>query len=244
VKPLVNKLLDFARLVRRGHAAGAARMVLSRIYSRPVDLGLRRDLSVAVQPPSARIDFELRPLRDDDDLSFLTQAPAGESDEEAVLRLNQLRFVRAAIPTCYVAVTPDNRIAFMQWIIAARDIPRMNALFGPIYPAFAQDEALLEGAYSPPEFRGKGLMAAGLTRVAAFGTHFGAKSAYTFVGDDNLRSLKGCKKSGFVPALVRTYIFFCFHRFVRFRDLPPGTPYPFDVQRAVQARPAIEPPRA
>jgi len=243
MKPLLDKVLDFVRLVQRGHAGGAWRMVLGRIYSRPVDLGLVRDLSVPVQAPPARIEYELRPLRDDDDLTFLTQAPPDESDHEAVLRLNQLRFVRAAIPTCYVAVTPDNRICFMQWIIAARDIPRVNALFGPIYPAFADDEALLEGAYTPEAFRGKGLMSVGLTRVAAFGTHFGAKRAYTFVADDNIPSLKGCKKAGFVPAIARTYTFLCFYRFVGFRDLPPGTPYSFDALPQSPPQPAMQAPR-
>jgi hypothetical protein len=240
VKTLLDKIRVFARLVRGGHGAGAVRTVLGRLYSRPVDLGLLRDLSIPVQAPPTRVEYTLRPLRDDDDLGFLEHGPPDESDDEAVLRLNQLRFVRAGIPTCYVAVTIDNQICCMQWIIAARDIPRLDAIFGPIYPPFAPDEALLEGAYTPVAFRGKGLMSAILTRVAAEGTALGAKRAYTYVAQDNIASLKGCKKAGFVPAIQRTYTFLFFHRFVSFRNLDPGTPYSFDAPAPATAQPAIQ----
>ena len=228
LNPFLAKVREFAGLMSGGHAGGAARMVLGRLYSRPTALGLARDLSQPVAIPAARIPFTIRPLQPGDDLSFLHQAPPGEGVDAAVWRLNQLRFIEAGIPTCYVAVTGEGRICYIQWLVSGRDMPRMVTLFGNIFPEMADDEGLLEGAYTPPDFRGQKLMSAAMTLIAGHGIPRGMRRIITFVGDDNIGSLKGCKNAGFSPALRRTYTFLMFRRFVDFKTLPAGTPYSFD----------------
>jgi hypothetical protein len=46
---------------------------------------------------------------------------------------------------------------------------------------------------------------------------------HTFVGEDNVASLKGCKKAGFTPYLARTETWWLLRRHVRFTRLPDGT---------------------
>ena len=50
----------------------------------------------------------------------------------------------------------------------------------------------------------------------------------TFVADDNIASLKGCKRAGFSPYLRREERWRWFRRTLTFTPLPEGTPYPFD----------------
>jgi hypothetical protein len=221
------KLRGAWRLVRQGHLGRVSHGLQERFYSRSVSLGLSRDLSVPFTPPAQRVPFEVRPLRPDDDLSFLRPRD-GLSAETTYERLYQSRNIEANIPTCYVAVATDGRICYMQWLIAARERRRMQEVFGKNFPVLADDEALLEGAYTPDEFRGKGIMSGAMARIAEHGAALGARTVLTFVAEGNIGSLKGCKNAGFSPALRRHTTFVMFRRRVTFEPLAPGTPYPFE----------------
>lgn len=47
-------------------------------------------------------------------------------------------------------------------------------------------------------------MPAAMAQIAEKGAAVGARYVCTFVGDDNIASLKGCEKAGFSPYLTRT----------------------------------------
>jgi hypothetical protein len=221
------KLRGAWRLVRQGHLGRVGHGLQERLYSRSVSLGLSRDLTVPFSPPAPRVPFEVRPLRPDDDLSFL-RTSEGLSAETIYERLYQARNIQANIPTCYVAVAADGRICYMQWLIPARERRRMQEVFGRNFPVLADDEALLEGAYTPDEFRGKGIMSGAMARIAEHGVALGARTVLTFVAEGNIGSLKGCKNAGFSPTLRRHTTFRLFRRSVSFERLPPGARYPFE----------------
>jgi hypothetical protein len=101
-------------------------------------------------------------------------------------------------------------------------------VFGRNFPVLADDEALLEGAYTPDEFRGKGIMSGAMARIAEHGVALGARTVLTFVAEGNIGSLKGCKNAGFSPTLRRHTTFRLFRRSVSFERLPPGARYPFE----------------
>jgi len=48
------------------------------------------------------------------------------------------------------------------------------------------------------------IMPAAMARIAEHGRDVGARHVMTFVGTDNIPSLKGCKRSGFAPTLLHT----------------------------------------
>jgi RimJ/RimL family protein N-acetyltransferase len=89
---------------------------------------------------------------------------------------------------------------YVQWLFSARDNDFIKKLGG--FPPLAADEALLENAYTPPAYRGLGVMAAAMARIAERASDFAARKVITFVATDNVASLKGCQRAGFHPYLL------------------------------------------
>jgi GNAT superfamily N-acetyltransferase len=156
---------------------------------------------------------------------------AGPGLEPATLpdRLAQQWLLKAGMPTCWVAIAPDGKVCYMQWLIAPVSNDRIAAQWGDLFQPLAKDEALLEGAYTSHAYRGQGIMPHAMARIAEQAGAFGARWVNTFVGLSNVASLKGCKKAGFAPYVRRTDAWWLLLRRLSFVPLPDGTPYPFDV---------------
>ena len=211
---------DGLRLMRSG--SGRRRVlqgVRGRLHSRRGAFGLRRDLTVPFAAPAAKIPITVRPLRPDDDLAFLADSP-DLSPQTAREHIDQRLLVNADIPTCWIAVDSDGTPCYMQWLVAARDNARIHSWWGGLFPELRPDEALLEGAYTADSHRGKGIMAHAMARIAEQAGEFGARYVITFVGHENVASLKGCERAGFAPYIDRDDRWFLFRRQVHFRPLP------------------------
>jgi RimJ/RimL family protein N-acetyltransferase len=215
VRGLLTRARDLGRLVLSGNAAKAWWALTYRAYSDSVSIGLRRDLQVPFTGPTAKIPITVRPLGPSEDLSALDPEP-GLSADEAFWRLGQRRLLQSALQTCYVAMAPENRPCYMQWVIPASENDRIKAVFGNLYPVLGPDEALLEGAYTPEAYRGKGIMSAAMAQIAERAAEHGARWVITFVDEQNQASLKGCLRAGFTPYLRRLERFRLFHRSVSF----------------------------
>jgi GNAT superfamily N-acetyltransferase len=213
------------RLVLAGEAAKAWWAVAYRIYSDSTSLGMRRDLTIPFTGPTAKIPFMVRPLASTDDLSALDPAPGLNADER-LWRLVQLRLLRSGLRDCCVAIAPDGKPCYMQWVIPPSENARLRAVFGNLYPSLGPDEALLEGAYTPDAYRGKGIMGAAMTQVAERAAEFGARWVITFVEEQNQASIKGCIRAGFAPYLRRRERFRLFYRQVTFDLIQPAAASP------------------
>jgi len=136
-----------------------------RLYSRREAVGLRRDLSVPFMAPPAKIPLIVRPLRPDDDLSFIAEVPE-LAPQAARQRIDQRLLLTADIPTCWIAIDPDGTACYMQWLIAPRDNALVRARWGGLFPELQPDEALLEGAYTADSHRGQGIMSHAMARIS------------------------------------------------------------------------------
>jgi RimJ/RimL family protein N-acetyltransferase len=203
-----------------GNAAKAWWAVAYRMYSDSTSLGMRRDLAVPFTGSSAKIPIIVRPLAADDDLSALDPTPELDADER-LWRLAQLRLLRSRLGICYVAIAPEGKPCYMQWIMPSSENDRLRAFFGNLYPRLGSDEALLEGAYTPDAYRGKGIMGAAMTQVAERAADVGARWVITFVDEQNQGSVKGCIRAGFAPYLRRRERFRLFYRRVTFDLIQP-----------------------
>ena len=143
-------------------------------------------------------------------------------------RLMRILLLQSKIPTCYVAVTPDGRPCYMQWLIGPSENDQVKKFFVDRFPSLVPDVALLEFALTLEAYRGQGIMPCAMAQIAKQAADLGARWVITFVMDDNIPSLKGCKRAGFVPYLTRRERWQLFHRRITFTPLPPGSPYPFD----------------
>jgi hypothetical protein len=211
-----------ARLILSGNLKKALWAIRYRMASESTSLGLRRDLTVPFSGPSAKIPFTVRPLSPADDLTSLDPGQPGISSEEMFWRLAQQRLLQSGLRTCYVAIGPDGKPCFMQWVILPADNERLRATFGNLYPTLGPDEALLEGAFTPDTSRGLGVMSAAMAQIAARAAEGGARWVITFVDENNVASVKGCLRAGFAPYVKRQEKFRLFRRQVAFTNVQPG----------------------
>ena len=96
----------------------------------------------------------------------------------------------------------DGQPAYMQWLFSHRENDKVEQLGG--FPSLGSDEALLESAYTPPSHRGLGIMSAAMALFAEKAADVDARYVHTFVGVENIPSLKGCRRAGFDPHLLHT----------------------------------------
>jgi GNAT superfamily N-acetyltransferase len=181
----------------------AARLAAG-VYFSMERYGLRRDLQTPLQKPKAKIPISVRALQPADrpalfDLDGASDDPSNQSE------VGWRRAFAAGRSGGYVAVDGrDGTPCYVQWLFGAVDNEFVRKMRS--FPHLAVDEALLENAYTPSRYRGMGIMASAMAEIAERASEFGARYVWTFVGKDNIASLKGCQRAGFAPDLVHRQI--------------------------------------
>lgn len=194
------------------------RVVRQRIHSTGQAIVLRRDLEVPHTPPKAAIDITVRPLTEADVPKILHTSEAATADD-ALYRSRRRWLLESGLGTCYAAVTISDEPCYMQWLMGERDNAKIQSYFGGAFPILEPGTALLEGAFTPPAFRGKGIMGLAMSLIAEKATDLGSRYVITVVGTDNLPSLKGCEKANFFPYLNREVTWSMLRRRVKFEPV-------------------------
>jgi GNAT superfamily N-acetyltransferase len=235
-----SRVYELARLMRAGHGRRVARALATRISSRDIAFGLRRDLTLPLSPPAPKLQVLVRPLDPHDALPFLDADASGIEGVVAFDRVRQRRLLDDGIGTCWVAIGPGGEVCYMQWLISSSSNDRIQERWPKLFPVLGADEALLEGAYTPEQHRGQGLMAYAMAVIAEHAAELGARWVVTFVGTDNVPSLKGCRRAGFTPYVERRERWLLGHRSTRFAPLDGAAsrPDPDPHQQHAGVRPA------
>ena len=195
------------------------------LYAELTRYGLVRDLSHNFQAPGAKIPLAVPPLADRDLAALFGHAGAATELSERMEVAWRRAFIEKGARGGFVAI--DERSAtpcYVQWLLSPRDNAFIKKLGG--FPPLADGEALLENAYTPPAYRGLGVMAAAMAQIAERASDFSARKVLTFVATDNIASLKGCQRAGFYPHLLHRRTRFGFGLITRdrFETLPEGDP--------------------
>lgn len=196
--PAGPSVLAYARqALKPGVRGQLARRLRTRLWADISAIGFRRDLHEPFTAPDAKIPLVIRQLTAAD-------APAILGDDDPTLdvlerweRTARLRLWTSGLGRCFAAIAPDGRPCFVQWIFLPADNAGLRAYSGDTFPELAPGEALVEGAFTPAAFRGKGVMPAAMARIALEAGKLGARYVHTFVEVDNMPSLKGCIRAGF-----------------------------------------------
>jgi len=195
------------------------------LYARQTRYGLGRDLTHPFTCPDAKIPIAVRPFDACDVPALFAAGADGDDLAERLEVAWRLAFIDRGAHGGFVAVDARNDTpCYVQWLLGPRDNDFIARLGG--FPPLAPGEALLENAYTPRAYRGLGIMAAAMARIAERGIDLGARHVLTFVDDHNVPSLKGCQRAGFNPRLLhhRTRLCFGVLTWDRFETLPDGDP--------------------
>ncbi len=199
-----NALAVASELARQGRFQDFAKRSFGLIYRERRTFGLRRDLDVPVQHRKAKIAITVRPLVDDDVPLLFPDVSARIPRKEKVELDTRRAMFDAGVTQCYVAVDESGTPCYFQWRLDHRQNPFLQSRFPRNwFPILRDDEYLLENAYTPVAYRGKGIMSEAMAIIAETGRAADARYAITFVDTENVPSLKACASAGFRPDLVR-----------------------------------------
>lgn len=190
--------------------------------SEVIALGLRRDLTVPFTAPDAKIPIGIRRLEPRDYPALFATDALDIDDEERRLRTSRRELAEEGLGTGYVAVTEADEPCYVQWLFGPAENARIAYFFERLFPPLRTGEALLEGAFTPVQHRGKGIMSAAMARIAEHAADLDARYVITFVTEDNIPSLKGCDRAGFTPYMRRSDTWVGIRRTIRFGPLQQG----------------------
>jgi hypothetical protein len=205
---LCAKLKIMGTVTRKGGPQELVRRFAKLIYSTSEYYVLRRDLTVPLVPrPQAKVPITIRPLEPRDLPQIEAERPDGLL----------LGVIRAKLPQCYVALTEAQEICFLQWLVTPEHRDRFRSIRFSEMHMFDDDTVMLEFSYSFRRFRGLGIMAPVVARVAEQDPR--ARWAVTYVERTNIPSLRGCHRAGFYPYQL-TYDRWRLFRFTQSVDAP------------------------
>ena len=187
--------------------------------------GLCRDLAEPPQTPKAKIPIAVRRLEGRDLALLFTLSPDKASLEEQLEVAWRRAFIEKGAQRGYVAIdTRNGTPCYVQWLFGADDKEFVAHVGG--FPVLERHQALLENAYTPPAYRGLGIMSEAMALIAEHAAWIGAREVLTFVDQHNVASLKGCQRAGFYPRLLHRRTRFGFGMITRdsFEDLSEADP--------------------
>lgn len=190
-------------LANPGQIKNISTRISQFIYRRWQSFGLRRDLDQDFANPSAKIEITVREITETDIPKLFDLKQTGLASPDIYELSVRKKFLSEKIGKCYVAVTADGEPCYLQFLMSSKDNQKIQVSFDGRIPLLKEDEALIENAFTPPRFRGLGIMPAAMAQIAEKAKAFDARWVMTFVAHDNIPSLKGCNKSGFYPFLER-----------------------------------------
>ncbi len=165
---------------------GVVDAVKPRIASRKQFVRFEIDLRTWTPPPAPAASVEVRHGLDE-----LERVRGQRPDLPIEFHLGRVRGARRP----YLGFH-DGQVGHISWLFTPGDHPRLIVL--------GSSEVELDGAFTLPEARGQGLLTAVERAILLDARREGYTKAYTHVAVDNTASLRGVRKTGFVPAGIVT----------------------------------------
>ena len=196
----VRDVAAAARALGVQQTYGAAR---DRIWSQPhLYLGLRCDLEALPEVPKARVPVEMVP-RDPPQVAAFRDELRRVDGADYVQVLLRAWMADSGVRVMYLAETPQGAPIYAQWLVRRDDQTQMAKVMPAAHDELGDGEVLLEGAYTFSGFRGCGAMADGMLQLLHHARADGHRFAITYVGAENVPSLRGCARVGFDVDHVR-----------------------------------------
>ena len=194
-------------LLKKGKIGFIWKNLIIRLYSTVTSIGLELFTNDISQNVLINNDLNIRRFRTND---------INELKEE----MRHFRLVEENIPICYIAEKNDKKVVFRQWLFKNQQNERLQTFFNSKFPKLRKNEALLEGGFTHPDYRGQQIMAKAILNILSLDENKDIKRFITFVDLNNISSLKGLQKADFKPYNLRLEKWIFFKRRISFIPLP------------------------
>ena len=208
LKALVDRIKISLLLLKNGQLKTIFDGLSTRLYSEVNFIGLEIQ-SKDLKYTKSAIDLSIR-LFEDSDINALNEG------------LRHVRLVEASIPNCHVAITKDNNVVNRQWVFKHEQNEQVASYFGPIFPKLKENEALIEGVFTHPDYRGMRIMPNAIFQTLSLKEYTAVDRFIVFVDKNNIASLKAFRRIGFAPYILRQEKWYLFNRKVSFIAMPSG----------------------
>jgi GNAT superfamily N-acetyltransferase len=204
--------------LRKGHLGALLRRTRRLAWHDGTALGLAYDPRAPIAARVPRVEVEVRPIEEPDIPIFTSLPTAASPRVEALTRTSARNLIESGLQTCYVGVT-DAGPVYMQFLVTADQNERLEAVFAGLFPPLAEDEALLEFAFTLQEHRAVPVMPAVMLRLIEIAAERGLRRVVTYVHVDNPSFMRFFMRLGFVPFVVRVERWRLFRRSVQFQEV-------------------------
>ncbi len=115
-----------------------------------------------------------------------------------------------------MATTKNETTIYRHWIFKHDQNERVANYFGDLFPKLKKDEALIEGVFTHPDYRGLRVMPNAIHKTLTQHQYTSINRVIVFVDEKNIPSLKGFHRNGFKPYIIRQEKWLFFRRKVSF----------------------------
>jgi GNAT superfamily N-acetyltransferase len=207
-------------LLRKGHLRPLLRRLRRSLWYDGVAFGLAYDPRVTVTARLPRMPLDVRPIRSDEAAVFTALPPGGTPRVEALIRASARHLLESGLTTCYVGVTEEGPV-YMQFLVTADQNKRLAEVYGGLFPPLADDEGLLEFAFTLQQHRARPVMPTMLLRLIEIAREQGLRRVVMYVHADSPSLIRFYLRVGFVPFAVRVERWRLLRRQLEFRPLAP-----------------------
>ena len=207
-------------LLRKRHFRALLRRLRRWLWHDGVAIGLAYDPRVTVTARIPRTPVEVRPIRSDEAEVFTALPPGGTPGVEALTRASARHLLESGLTTCYVGVTEEGPV-YMQFLVTADQNKRLAEVYGGLFPPLADDEGLLEFAFTLQQHRTRPVMPTVLLRLIEIAREKGLRRVVMYVHADSPTLIRFYLRVGFVPFAVRVERSRLLRRRLQFRPLTP-----------------------
>jgi GNAT superfamily N-acetyltransferase len=195
-----------------------------RANSSEIHFGFHFNLNQKIVVNEIGFPLEIRPILSGDIPQLFYASTKHLTHGEIRERLARLLFLKAAVPTCFVALAPNQFPCALCWLIKSEDNDRINDYFKGGLPQLKPDEVFLEFVFVHPEYRGKGLMEWISKKLFEQAKSNGANRAIAFVRGENLVSLAATRLIGWKPYLKKHVNYKFFKRGISYEPMNGDSP--------------------
>jgi hypothetical protein len=164
------------------------------LASLPEEMKIRREISI-------------RKINDQDLKKIIQMVKVLDPDSKMEI-LSRILFYNYGFENCYIGITKEDEIAYIQWLIYPYENTNIENHFKNIFYPLRENQVMIENVFTFPKFRGLNLMPTISIRLLNIAKESGCKSAVMYVRKDRITALNENMKLGFkITKMITEYKF-------------------------------------